>query len=100
VGTSVNFNNATRAPLLLISGDKDHTIEPSMVKATHRKYQQSRAVTVFKSFPNRTHWLIAAPGWEEIADYAIMWASEQEYRSMSGDRGTESLGSRQRVASA
>jgi hypothetical protein len=25
-------------------------------------------------FPGRTHWLIAAPGWEEVADMVLAWA--------------------------
>jgi pimeloyl-ACP methyl ester carboxylesterase len=74
IGTRVNFANATRAPLLLIAGEDDRTIEPSMVRANYEKYRRSRAVTEFKSFPNRTHWLIAGPGWEEVADYALEWA--------------------------
>ena len=26
------------------------------------------------SFADRSHWLIAEPGWEEIADKALKWA--------------------------
>lgn len=32
--------------------------------------------TAFKSFPRRSHFLMAEPGWEEVADYAIKWATE------------------------
>jgi hypothetical protein len=44
-----------------------------MVRSAYKKYQQSKAVRAFKSFPNRDHWLIAGPEWEEIADTAIEW---------------------------
>ena len=74
VGTGVNFKNANRAPLLLIAGENDRTIEPSMVRANYKKYRGSPAVTELKSFPNRSHWLVAGPGWEEVADYALQWA--------------------------
>ena len=74
IGNSLNFRNARRAPLLLMAGDKDRTIEISMVRATFEKHQQSPAVTAFKAMPGRDHWLLAAPGWEEIADEAIKWA--------------------------
>lgn len=78
IGTKVNFRNPNRAPLLLIAGEKDRTANPSMVKAMYRRHARSPAVTSFKSFRDRTHWLIGAPGWEEIADHAISWAEEQK----------------------
>lgn len=83
IGTRVNFKNAARAPLLLIAGENDRTIEPSMVRANYEKYRRSPAVTELKSFPNRTHWLVAAPGWEEIADYALQWGTAHD-RTKSG----------------
>jgi hypothetical protein len=32
-----------------------------------------------KVFPGRSHFLFAEPGWEEVADYAIQWASEHQW---------------------
>lgn len=100
VGTRVNFKNTERAPLLLIAGEQDRTIELSMVQATFRKYQHSSAVTAFKSFPDRTHLLIAAPGWQEIADYAMDWASRQERMSVSLGGTPERVTYGRRAASA
>jgi pimeloyl-ACP methyl ester carboxylesterase len=74
IGTGVNFKNAARAPLLLIAGEADRTIEPAMVRANYNRYRRSPAVTELKTFPNRTHLLVASPGWEEVADYALEWA--------------------------
>jgi pimeloyl-ACP methyl ester carboxylesterase len=74
IGTAVNFKNSTRAPLLLIAGEGDRTIAASMVRMNFNKYRRSSAVTELKTFPNRTHWLVASPGWDEIADYALQWA--------------------------
>jgi hypothetical protein len=31
-------------------------------------------VTDFQAYPGRSHFLIAASGWEEIADRALQWA--------------------------
>ena len=76
IGTGVNWKNPTRAPLLLIAGEKDRTVTPGMVEATYRKHSTSPAVTAFKLFPGRSHFLCAEPGWEEVADYAITWASQ------------------------
>jgi pimeloyl-ACP methyl ester carboxylesterase len=74
IGNGANFANPKRAPLLLIAGDKDRIIEISMVRASQRKHQQSPAITAFKVMAGRDHWLIGAPGWEEIADESIKWA--------------------------
>jgi len=77
LGIRVDFEQATRPPLLLIAGEADRTIELSMVAATYQRYQRSQAITAFKSFAGRSHFLIAEPGWEEIADFAIDWANLQ-----------------------
>jgi pimeloyl-ACP methyl ester carboxylesterase len=82
IGSGANFKNPNRAPLLLIAGEKDRTIQPSMVRADYNKHRKSKAVTAFKSFPNRSHWLINERGWEEVADYAIEWASNNARRSV------------------
>jgi pimeloyl-ACP methyl ester carboxylesterase len=76
IGIGVNWKNADRAPLLLIAGDHDRTIEHSMVEAAYLKHRKSPARTGFKSFEGRSHFLCAEPGWEEVADYAIEWANE------------------------
>jgi pimeloyl-ACP methyl ester carboxylesterase len=72
----VDFANADRAPLLLIAGALDRTAARVTVEATYHRYGKSKAVTGFRCFANRTHLLIAMPGWEEIADYALDWAEQ------------------------
>ena len=32
-------------------------------------------MTDYRAFPSRDHFLIASQGWEEIADYAIIWST-------------------------
>ncbi|MDP9245434.1 MAG: alpha/beta hydrolase [Chloroflexota bacterium] len=78
--TRVNVKNNARAPLLLIAGELDRTVETRMNRANFKQYGKSSAVTAFKEFPGRTHWLIAAPGWEEVADYALEWAEARAAR--------------------
>lgn len=77
IGAGINWKNSKRAPLLLMSGTDDRTVEPGMVRQNARKYGKSAAVTAFRSFAGRSHFLIATPGWEEIADDAIRWAETQ-----------------------
>jgi pimeloyl-ACP methyl ester carboxylesterase len=80
IGTGIKANNPSRAPLLLIAGEKDRTIVPSMVWATYKKQCHAPSTTAFISFPGRSHFLFAEPGWEEVADAALGWASEHARR--------------------
>jgi pimeloyl-ACP methyl ester carboxylesterase len=73
----VDFANSKRAPLLLTAGSVDRSIPARMNKINFEKYQGSGAVTAFKEFPGRSHWIIKQPGWEEVAGYAIEWVEQQ-----------------------
>lgn len=73
---AANLHNATRAPLLLTAGTKDHTVPLSQVTATYRKYRQTPARTDFLTFEGRTHWLIKQDGWEEVAQKIDAWLHE------------------------
>ena len=72
--TAVNFENSERAPLLLISGGKDHVSPASVVEADFKLYHKSSAITEYKEFPERMHYTLGQAGWEEVADYALDWA--------------------------
>jgi pimeloyl-ACP methyl ester carboxylesterase len=73
--TTVNFHNDSRAPLLLISGGKDHVSPASVVEANYRLYAKSKAVTDYKEYPERSHYTLGQTGWEDVADYALSWAT-------------------------
>ena len=75
--TKVNVANRSRGPLLLISGEKDHTVPPVLVKSTLRAYRNSPAITELKSFPERGHSLTIDSGWRELADYSLRWLREK-----------------------
>jgi pimeloyl-ACP methyl ester carboxylesterase len=75
--TKVNYRNSRRAPLLIIAGELDRTVEASMNLANFRKYARSTAVTDYREFNGRTHWIIRQPGWEEVADHAMDWLAKQ-----------------------
>ena len=76
LGNGVTFKNPKRAPLLLISADEDRTSTASMVRAMYRKHKRAPSRTDIIEFPDRSHWLIAEPGWEVVADTALRWAEE------------------------
>lgn len=69
----VDFAKPDRAPLLLIAGEADRAMTPTIVRRTYRAYQASPARTDLRTFPGRTHWLIAQDGWEEVAGSCVEW---------------------------
>ena len=74
--TAVDFENADRSPLLLVSGGNDHVSPASVVEANFKLYHKSEAITEYKEFPERTHYTLGQTGWEEVADYALEWAED------------------------
>jgi pimeloyl-ACP methyl ester carboxylesterase len=75
--TKVNFRNNLRGPLLIVAGELDRTVEATMNLANFRRYARSTAVTDYREFPGRTHWIVGQPGWEEVADHAMDWLAKQ-----------------------
>lgn len=71
--TKVKVTNATRGPLLLISGAEDNTVPPVLVKSTLRNYLKSAAKTELKEFAGRGHSLTIDSGWRELAGYCLAW---------------------------
>jgi pimeloyl-ACP methyl ester carboxylesterase len=74
----VDFHNDARSPLLLIAGGADHTVPRSLSRENARRYKKSKAVTDYKEFAGRSHYTLGQDGWEEVADYAIDWATQHE----------------------
>jgi pimeloyl-ACP methyl ester carboxylesterase len=73
----------SRPPLLLIAGSRDHIIPASLNRTNWRRYERSPSVTDFREFDGRDHYLIGAPGWEEVADYSWQWAEQTLARTAS-----------------
>jgi len=72
--THVERKSDSRAPLLLIGGGEDHIAPASQTRANARLYRHADAVTDYKEFPGRSHYIVGQAGWEEVADYALEWA--------------------------
>jgi pimeloyl-ACP methyl ester carboxylesterase len=81
--TKVDFRREGRAPLLFIGFGEDHVMPPKVVGHNEEKYDDSISVTEFKEFPGRPHFP-GAPGWEEVADYALTWAVEHASVPVAG----------------
>jgi non-heme chloroperoxidase len=67
----VDTKNPDRGPLLIISGEKDHTVPWSVANASFKKQQRNEAVTEIVEMPNRGHALTIDSGWREVADTAL-----------------------------
>ncbi len=67
----VNSKSPDRGPLLIIAGDKDHTVPPAIAKATFKKQQRNVGVTEMVQIPNRGHALTIDSGWQEVATTAL-----------------------------
>jgi pimeloyl-ACP methyl ester carboxylesterase len=59
-------------PLLITAGQNDHIIPASLNRLNYNKYH-GPAVTNFKQFAGRDHFLIGSKGWEDVADYCLEW---------------------------
>jgi pimeloyl-ACP methyl ester carboxylesterase len=67
----VNSKNPDRGPLLIISGEKDHTVPWAIANAAYKKQARNDAVTEITEIPNRGHALTIDSGWREVADTAL-----------------------------
>jgi pimeloyl-ACP methyl ester carboxylesterase len=75
--TYVNFKNEDRAPLLFIAGSEDNLMPPAVNQSNVKHYRHVKSVTDYKEFEGRSHYsVIGGEGWEEVADYALQWATE------------------------
>jgi pimeloyl-ACP methyl ester carboxylesterase len=63
--------NPERGPLLIIDGEKDHTVPWAIAHASYKKQSRNPAVTEIVKIPNRGHSLTIDNGWREVADTAI-----------------------------
>ena len=57
-------------PVLVIAGAEDRITPASVVRKVADKY---KTVSTYKEFENHAHWVVAEPGWEEIAEFAADW---------------------------
>jgi non-heme chloroperoxidase len=64
--------NPQRGPLLIIDGEKDHTVPWAIAKASYDKQKRNReSVTEIVEIPNRGHSLTIDGGWREVCDKAL-----------------------------
>ena len=63
--------NPDRGPLLIIDGEKDHTVPWAIANAAYKRQSKNPSVTEIKQIPNRGHALTIDSGWQEVAQAAL-----------------------------
>ncbi|MGZ4762730.1 MAG: alpha/beta hydrolase [Ilumatobacteraceae bacterium] len=67
----VDTRNPARGPLLIISGEKDHTVPWAIANSSYKRQKRNSAVTEIIEMPGRGHSLTIDHGWREVADTAL-----------------------------
>src|SRR5438552_7985707 len=67
----VDTKNPVRGPMLIISGELDHTVPWAISNASYKKEKQNKDVTEIEKIPKRGHALTIDSGWREVADKAL-----------------------------
>jgi non-heme chloroperoxidase len=67
----VDSRNPDRGPLLIISGDNDHTVPWSIANAAFKRQRRNGGVTEIARVSDRGHSLTIDGRWREVADTAL-----------------------------
>jgi len=67
----VDTTNPDRGPLLIIDGEKDHTVPWAIANAAYKRQRRNPGVTEIVRMPNRGHSLTIDHGWREVAETAL-----------------------------
>ena len=67
----VDTKNPDRGPLLIIDGEKDHTVPWAIANASYKKQARNPGVTEIMKIPGRGHSLTIDHGWRDVADAAL-----------------------------
>jgi pimeloyl-ACP methyl ester carboxylesterase len=64
--------SAIKAPVLALSGERDHIHPPATVVQVAERLGGD-----FRVMKDMSHWLIAEPGWEAVAETCLGWLEEK-----------------------
>src|SRR3954452_7451819 len=67
----VDTKNPDRGPLLILDGEKDHTVPWAIANAAYKRQKRNPGVTEIKKVPNRGPSLTIDHGWQEVAQTAL-----------------------------
>jgi pimeloyl-ACP methyl ester carboxylesterase len=67
----VDTKNPERGPLLVISGERDHTVPWAIANASYKKQKRNEGVTEIVEIAGRGHALTIDSGWRDVAETAL-----------------------------
>ena len=67
----VDTENPDRGPMLIMSGEKDHTVPPAVAHAAFQLQSHNPGLTEFVEMKDRGHALTIDHGWREVANTAL-----------------------------
>jgi pimeloyl-ACP methyl ester carboxylesterase len=79
----VDTHNPDRGPLLIISGEQDHTVPWAVANASYQQQEHNPGVTEIVEMKGRGHALTIDHGWREVADTALAFV--QRFTQTQGD---------------
>lgn len=79
----VDTENPERGPLLILSGELDHTVPPAVSEAAYARQQRNPGITEYRQMPGRGHSLTIDAGWREVAETASAFLARFLERSVS-----------------
>ncbi|HEX6761454.1 MAG TPA: alpha/beta hydrolase [Gaiellaceae bacterium] len=77
-GLKVDTKNPERGPLLILSGERDHTVPWAIAHASYKKQRGNPGVTEITEMKGRGHSLTIDSGWREVADTALRFLARFE----------------------
>jgi non-heme chloroperoxidase len=80
--------NPERGPLLIIDGEKDHTVPWAIANAAYKRQRHNDNVTEIVQIPDRGHSLTIDSGWREVAEQALRFV--QRFTESSAERASDS----------
>ena len=84
----VDSKSPDRGPLLIISGEQDHTVPWAIANASYKKQKRNEGVTEIVEIPGRGHSLTIDSGWREVAETALAFV--QRFVGPEGERAGRS----------
>ena len=67
----VDTKNPDRGPLLIISGELDHTVPWAIANATFKREKRNPGITEIVEIKGRGHSLTIDHGWQEVAQTSL-----------------------------
>jgi len=64
--------SAIKAPVLALSGERDHIHPPATVVQVAERLNGE-----FRVMKDMSHWLVAEPGWEDVAEACLDWLEKK-----------------------